>query len=156
MELKTRNQIREVAKILPGFLQPRPLSKQQRLTAWAEALEREGARRLRTLHEMEYAPPGVREKLRATDSPLSVAFADERLRAEGLAGDTVGDATGFFGISEMELHDILCFCHFGETMLADEAAARVRIAARQAEAPAALGFANRLRSALIATLRPSY
>ena len=157
MEPKTRSQILEVAKILPGFLQPRPLSNQQRLSLWAEALERQGVRRLRTLHEIEYTPAGVREKLRAPDSPLSVAFADETLRAEGLAGDTVGDATGFFGISEMELHDILCYCHFGETMFAVEAAKRVRVAAEHmAPTPTALSFANRLRMALAATLRPPH
>ena len=61
---------------------------------------------------------------------MSVAFNEPRLRAEGLAGDTIGDATAFFGISEMELHNILCFCHSGETMSAEMAAARVRAAAR--------------------------
>jgi hypothetical protein len=157
MEHKTRSQIREVAKILPSFLQPRPLSKHERLKLWAEALEREGSRRLRTLHEIEYAPRGAREKLRAPDSPLSVAFADRRLRAEGLSGDTVGDATAFFSISEMELHDILCFCYFGETMSAEGAAARVRIAARQAGGATipSRGFADSLRVALTAMVRPS-
>jgi hypothetical protein len=158
MEHKTRSQILEVAKILPSFLQPRPLSKQARLTLWAEALEREGSRRLRTLHEIEYAPRGLREKLRAPDSPLSVAFADQRLRAEGLFGDTVGDATAFFGISDMELHDILCFCYFGETMSAEGAAARVRIAARQAAGgtTTSRGFGDSLRAALTAIVRLSY
>ena len=72
--------------------------------------------------------------MRADDSPLSVAFSDPRLRAEGLAGDTIGDAAAFFGISERELHNIVCFCHSGETMSAETAAARVRIVAtREAE-----------------------
>jgi len=71
--------------------------------------------------------------VRADDSPLSVAFADQRLRAEGLAGDTVGDATAFFSINEMELHNILCFCHYGETMSAKMAATRVRAAATPSE-----------------------
>ena len=38
----------------------------------------------------------------------------------------MGDAIGFFGVSELELHNILCFCHYGETMSAETAAARVR------------------------------
>jgi len=67
--------------------------------------------------------------LRADDSLLTVAFNDPRLRAEGLAGDTVGDAVAFFGISERELHDIVCFCHHGATMAADAAAAQIRAAA---------------------------
>jgi hypothetical protein len=130
MEHKTLDEIRDVADILPGWLRARPLSTRERLERWAEALEHEGGRRFKTLFEIEYAPPAKRAALRADDSPLSVAFNDPRLRAEGLAGDTVGDATAFFGISERELHDILCFCYHGETMSADMAAARVRIAAR--------------------------
>jgi hypothetical protein len=130
MEYKTRDEIRDVVDILPSCLQTRTLSKRERLELWVEALEREGGRCLRTLFEIEYAPPTERAGVRADDSPLSVAFADQRLRAEGLTGDTVGDATAFFGISEMELHNILCFCHYGETMSADMAAARVRAVAK--------------------------
>jgi len=133
MEHKTRDEIRDVADILPSCLQARPLSKRERLELWVEALEREAGRRLRTLFEIEYVPAAERAGLRADDSPLSVAFNEPRLRAEGLAGDTIGDATAFFGISEMELHNILCFCHSGETMSAEMAAARVRAAARCAE-----------------------
>ena len=40
MEHKTRNQIRDVADILPSYLQTHPLSKRERLELWAEALER--------------------------------------------------------------------------------------------------------------------
>ena len=129
MEHKTRDEIRDVVDILPSCLQTRSLSKRERLELWVEALEREGGRRLRTLFEIEYLPSAERAAVRADDSPLSVAFADQRLRAEGLAGDTVGDATAFFSIDEMELHNILCFCHYGETMSAGMAAARVRAAA---------------------------
>jgi hypothetical protein len=39
MEHKTRDEIREVANILPSFLQPRLLSKRERLEVWAESLE---------------------------------------------------------------------------------------------------------------------
>jgi hypothetical protein len=134
MEHKNRDQIRDVADILPSCLQARPLSKRERLELWVEALEREGGRRLRTLFEIEYVPAAKRAGLRADDSPLSVAFSEPRLRAEGLAGDTIGDAAAFFGISERELHNIVCFCHSGETMSAETAAARVRAAAiREAE-----------------------
>jgi len=129
MEYKTLNDIRDVADILPTWPSARPLSKGERLERWAEALEREGERRLKTLFEIEYALPGERAVLRADDSALTVAFNDPRLRAEGLAGDTVGDAVVFFGISEWALHDILCFCHHGATMGADAAAIRVRAAA---------------------------
>jgi hypothetical protein len=41
----------------------------------------------------------------------------------------VGDAIAFFGVSELELHNILCFCDYGETVSAETAAARVRAVA---------------------------
>lgn len=129
MEHKTLDKIRDTADILPSWLSPRPLSKFERLERWAAALEREGGRHLRTLFEIEHAPPVKRAALRADDSLLTVAFNDPWLRAEGLAGDTVGDAVAFFGISEKELHDILCFCHHGATMAANTAAAQIRAAA---------------------------
>lgn len=131
MEHKTLEQIRDVADILPDRPRARPLSKRQRLERWADVLEREGARRLKTLREIEYAPPGEREALRADDSPLSVAFNDPRLRADGLAGDTVGDAAAFFGLGPMQLHAVLCTCHHGATIAADTAAERIRTAVRQ-------------------------
>ncbi len=134
MEHKTLDKIRDVADILPDWLAPhpqsnRPLTKSERLYRWAAALERQGGRRLRTLFEIEYAPPLERSGLRADDSLLTVAYNDPQLRAEGLAGDRVGDAVAFFGVSERELHDIVCFCHHGPTIAADTAAAQIRAAA---------------------------
>jgi hypothetical protein len=128
MQYKTIEELRRVADILPERPRARPLSKRERLERWAVALEREGDRRLNTLRDIEYVPPQERAGLRADDSPLTVAFNDPRLRAAGLAGDRVGDAVAFFGISAMELHDILCFCHHGSKMSAAAAAARVRAA----------------------------
>lgn len=129
MEHKTLDEIRAVADIQPSWCGSRPLTKCERLERWAEVLERQGGRRLKTLFEIEYLSRAERAVLRAADSPLSVAFGDARLRAAGLAGDTIGDAVAFFEVSEMEMHRILCFCHHGETMSADAAAARVRAAA---------------------------
>src|SRR5262249_57347251 len=128
MKHKILEEISDVADVLPANLGTHPLSKRERLERWAEALEREGGRRLKTLFELEYAPRAERATQRADDSPLSVAFRDARLRAEGLAGDTVGDAATFFGLTEMELHNIMCFCHHGATMAADMAAVRGRAA----------------------------
>ena len=134
MEHKTRNQIRDVADILPSYLQTHPLSKRERLELWAEALERQGVRRLRTLFEIEYLPAAERALVRADGSPLSIAFSEPRLRAEGLAGDTIGDVAAFFGISERQLHDIVCYCHSGETVLAQTVAMRIRaVVTKEAE-----------------------
>jgi hypothetical protein len=129
MEHKSLDKVRDVADILPNWLSPRPMSKCERLTCWAEALEREGPRQLNTLFQVEYAPAERRAISRADDSLLTVAFNDLRLRAEGLAGDTMGDAVAFFGISERQMHDIVCFCHHGPTIAANTAAAQIRAAA---------------------------
>jgi hypothetical protein len=128
MEYRTREKIR-AAEILPSWLSARPMSKAERLKIWAAALDREGDRQLNTLFQLEYLPPAKRAQLRADESLLSVAFADPRLRAEGLAGDTMGDAVAFFGVSERELHDIVCFCHHGPAITARTAAAQIRSAA---------------------------
>jgi hypothetical protein len=129
MEHKMLYEFRDIADIVPTCLGARRLSKRERLERWAEALEREGGRRLRTLFEIEHAPRAERATQRAEDSPLSIAFRDAQLRSDGLAGDTVGDAVTFFGLSDTELHNILCFCHHGATITADMAAMRVRAAA---------------------------
>lgn len=128
MEYRTRERFR-AAEILPSWLSARPMSKTERLSCWAEALDREGDRQLNTLFQLEYLPRAKRAMMRADDSLLSVAFADPRLRAEGLAGDTMGDAVAFFGVSEHELHDIVCFCHHGPAITARTAAAQIRNAA---------------------------
>ena len=128
MEYRTREKIR-AAEILPNWLSARPMSRSDRLKTWAAALDREGDRQLITLFQLEYLPLARRAQLRADDSLLSVAFADPRLRAEGLAGDTMGDAVAFFGVSERELHDIVCFCHHGPAITARTAAAQIRSAA---------------------------
>jgi hypothetical protein len=83
MEHKNRDQIRDVADILPNYLQVGPLSKRERLEIWVEALEREGGRRLRTLFEIEYAPAAKRAELRANDSSLSVAFSERQTANRG-------------------------------------------------------------------------
>src|SRR5919199_5210082 len=109
------------------------LSRGERLERWAELLEREPERRLRALHGIEYGTPYERLTYRADGSPLSVAYADPVLRAAGLEGDTVGDAAEFFGLSHRQLHDLLCFCHYGGTVSAATAAAQVRVFARQGD-----------------------
>ena len=132
MEHKTLDKLRNVAEIAPNWLGARQLSRAERLECWADALEGEAGKRLTTLFEIEHQPPAKRAALRADDSLLTVAFNDPRLRAEGLAGDTVGDAVAFFGVSERDLHEIVCFCHHGPTIAARTAAAQIcRAAVRQ-------------------------
>ncbi len=109
------------------------MPKRQRLERWAEALERAPQRRLRSLYETEYASRRRRYALREVNSPLTIAFQDPVLRAEGLRSDRYGDTLKFFELSHGELHHIVCYCHHGPTMTPKAVACRVRAAAGQTE-----------------------
>jgi hypothetical protein len=87
----------------------------------------------------------ARDDMRADDSPISVAFADPVLRAAGLKNDTYGEGKRFFEITDWQLHDILCFCHFGATMTAETAAWGVRAANAGRSGP---GLFLRMRQAI--------
>lgn len=102
------------------------LSRRERLDRWAELLERDPDRLLKTLDEIEWKPKAERRQMRADGSALSVAYADPILSADGLASDRFGDAVRFFQISEYDAHIVLCSCHGGESMRSEEAARRVR------------------------------
>ena len=75
--------------------------------------------------------PGCARVCARTKSALTLAFADPLLRAQGLAGDTYGDAQRFFGISQRALHEIVCYCHYSTAAAAArDVAVRVREVAR--------------------------
>lgn len=112
-------------------IDPEKLSRRERLERWAMALERLGKARLRTLRETEHQTWHDRQKLRADGSPLTVAFEEPVLRSAGLKDDTFGEATRFFNLSDWELHNVLCYCHFGDTVSAREVATRVRTMQQQ-------------------------
>ena len=114
---------------LKGFgdvIRPQKLSKKELLERWALALEKRKGARLCTLRETEYKPVKEQLALRQENSPLTVAFEDPVLRSAGLVNDTFGEAARFFGLSNSQLHKLVCYCHFGETVAAETVAARVR------------------------------
>lgn len=100
------------------------LSRRQRLERWAAVLERHRGE-LQSLHGTEYQSRSTRAAMRADNSPLTVAFDDPVLRAEGLKSDRLGDAERFFGLSAREAHEILCYCHAGWSMSPRVASIRV-------------------------------
>ncbi len=150
MEYKTVAQLEPVAEI--GASPPSPaLARSERLERWAELLEQEPNRRLKTLRQTEYEPQFRRDAMVRDYSPISVAFADPVLRAAGLKDDTYGEAKRFFGLTDRELHDVLCYCHHGETIVAATAAGVIRgISSRVAAATSAPkpGFLGRVRQFL--------
>jgi len=123
MEYKTVEQIGRVAEV---HVEQPLMSRSERLQRWAELLERQPDRRLNTLFETEHQSQTMRETMRHVETPISVAVADPILRTAGLANDTYGEAKRFFDISDRELHNILCYCHYGATLSAVTAARSVR------------------------------
>ncbi|MCX8568924.1 hypothetical protein [Aminobacter sp. MET-1] len=105
-----------------------PMTRKERLERWADLLERQPERRLGTLSGTEYAPPEARLTMRAQGSPITVAFEDPAFRAAGLNDDSYGEARRFFDLSDRQLHNIVCYCHFGDAVRGGSAARQVRAA----------------------------
>ncbi len=132
MKLKTLEELKQVADVCPPLTRDR-MSKRQRLERWAEVLELAPQCYLRSLYETEYGSQPRRYALREDNSPLTVAFQDPVLRAEGLRSDQYGDALEFFELPDDELHHIVCYCHHGPTMAPKAVAGRARAAAGKME-----------------------
>ncbi len=135
-------EIRTVANVNLEYAHPLPVTRRERLKRWAELLERCEGRALSTLHETEFQPAKERALMRADNSPLSVAFADPVLRAAGLTDDSYGETRRFFELSDNQLHQLVCHCHFGTTVNASTAAHYVRTLIAAGDRP---GFLARLR-----------
>ena len=133
MKYRSLEQIAPDADVHPGT----GMSRRERLERWAELLEQQSERRLSTIEGTEFGSRREREAKRADNSPLTVAFEDPVLRAEGLRSDRVGDAVEFFDLSHDELHSLVCYCHHGLTVAPGTVAVRVRRMARQGK-PATL------------------
>ncbi|PDT17705.1 hypothetical protein CO670_05940 [Rhizobium sp. J15] len=125
MEQYALEQLKTVAKVSTTFKRLE-LTRRERIERWAESLERSPRPFLKTLHETEYQPIADRMALRDDDTPISVAFADPILRAAGMENDSYGEAKRFFELSDEQLHELVCFCHFGESVSAAAVARRVR------------------------------
>jgi hypothetical protein len=109
------------------------LSPRERLERWAEVLERHPAR-LRAIPDVEHGGRREREARHVDQSPLTVAYADPVLRAAGLGGDTIGAAAAFFGLSQAQLHHLVCGCRHGPTLEPQVTAAELRALTQRAEA----------------------
>jgi len=102
------------------------LSREERLQRWIDLLEADPKRRLSSLGEIEYKPPAERALLREDNSPLSVAYEDPVLRADGLSSDRLGDAMRYFALSDGQAHYALCSCLSGHAIEAGTCAQRLR------------------------------
>jgi hypothetical protein len=131
MEYKRFEDLREVAEVRDEATVV--LSRRERLERWAELLEKDPNRRLRSLGEIETRTRAERLEMRAPDSPLTVAFEDPVLRAAGLKSDKLGDAISFFELSEGQSHRLLCSCMNGWTMSSGKVARNVHRIAQPAK-----------------------
>ena len=138
---------------LEGFaavIRPQKLSKKELLERWALALEMRKGARLCTLRETEHKPVKERAALQQENSPLTVAFEDPVLRSAGLTSDRFGEVARFFGLSHWQLHDVVCNCHFGETVAAEVVAARVRRLSARSRSFATFAYAYAIAAVLLA------
>lgn len=135
MQHKTLEELDRVADVLSSGRRQKQksMSKKQRLERWAEALDHRKGTVLKSLVRTEFASRRERDFMREDNSPLTVAFEDPVLRVEGLKSDRLGDATRFFGLSHAEAHRILCYCHYGATILPETVSRCVRATAMQAD-----------------------
>jgi hypothetical protein len=105
------------------------LSRRARLARWAVVLKRADQRLLEPLRFVEFYAPAARARLRGEQTPITLAYADPVLRDAGLAGDSLGDAQTFFGLTDDETHFIVCDCRWHGRMTGSRAARRVRAVA---------------------------
>jgi hypothetical protein len=112
----------DLVKSLDGIA---PMSRRERLTRWANALEKHGGS-LNALSQIEYLSPDERRAYRGTNTPLTVAFNDAALREEGLTSDRLGDAMDFFEMTAEDAHRLLCDCHYMGSMTGSGLAHRIR------------------------------
>lgn len=107
------------------------MSRRQRLERWARILQREPGRLVIMLNEIEHITGTSWSAARADRSAIALAFADPLFRREGLAGDTLGDAETFFGLSRRQAHHLLCACHLGPVASAGQISERISALARR-------------------------
>jgi hypothetical protein len=146
MEHRTSAEFKGYATVI----RPQELSKKELLERWALALEKRQDSHLCTLRETEHKLPKEQATLREENSPLTVAFEDPVLRSAGLASDQFGEVARFFELSPWQLHDVVCSCHFGETVAAEVVAARVRHLSARTRSFTAFACTYALAAALLA------
>jgi hypothetical protein len=128
MHHRTLEEISQVATIEPAPPQTRMAVRRQRLHRLADLLDAYPGQ-ITLLSRIEYVSASERMAMRRDSSPLALAYADGEFRRSGLAGDTLGDATAFFHLSEGEIHTLFCDCHYGPSVDARAIAGRTRAVA---------------------------
>ncbi len=132
MQYKSLEEVRSAATVLsvPSSAQERRRQRRARLERFAAVLEQH-AGHINLFSRVEYLSAAERAPLWVENSPLTIAYRDPVLRAQGLAGDRMGDAVEFFDLSAREVHHFLCDCHVAGPITSRMTAARVRAIAQR-------------------------
>jgi hypothetical protein len=129
MEQRT---IAEVAKSAQVFstAETARAQRRERLERLARLLDEHNGP-VQMLTQIEYLRRAERLLLRRDGSPLTIAYKDPVFRAQGLAGDRLGDAMAFFSLDDREAHHLFCDCHYRTGVSSNVIADQVRaVAAR--------------------------
>ncbi|MEW9310668.1 hypothetical protein [Labrys neptuniae] len=121
------DELRLKADILPLQSEPRLLTRAERRERWAQLLDRHDVP-LIPFQRIETYSKTARGSLRVDHGPVALAYDDPVLRADGLAGDTLGDACAYFELSPGLAHRLLCDCQYRGTMTGPKVAAKLRAA----------------------------
>jgi hypothetical protein len=125
MKHETLDALRLRAELLSLHGEITRLSRRERLRRWADVVEQHPGQ-LRPFFRIEYLSPAERRELRGEDTPLTVAYNDPILRADGLQSDRLGDGLAYFDIPEHVGHRLLCDCHYNGAMTGQNVASRLR------------------------------
>lgn len=147
MERATRGHLSTKAAVFPNCPLSDVQSYEQRLERWSGLLGREPHRLLSTFPGTEFMDKHIRDAMSCPNSAITVAFEDPVLREAGLADDSYGTAKKFFGLSDAQMHWILCYCHHGTAIHAGVLTAVVRAVIPK---PPRLGFFGWLRDTFAA------
>jgi len=123
------DELRLKADVVPLKTERTRMTRGERLERWAVVLEQHPGVLVPFLRVESYPRP-ERKYLRDNGTPMTLAFEDAGLRADGLAGDTFGDACAYFELSNGQAHRLLCDCHYRGTMTGTKVAARLRAVAK--------------------------
>lgn len=128
MEQRT---IAEVAKSAQVFstAETARAQRRERLERLARLLEEHDGP-VQMLTQIEYLRRAERLLLRRDGSPLTIAYKDPVFRAQGLAGDRLGDAMTFFALDDREAHHLFCDCHYRTGVSSQVIGAQVRAVAQ--------------------------
>ena len=129
MEPRTIAEVAKSAQIYSSAETART-QRRERLERLARLLEDHNGP-VQMLTQIEYLRRPERLLLRRDGSPLTIAYRDPVFRAQGLAGDRLGDAMAFFALDDREAHHLFCDCHYRTGVSSQVIATQMRAVAQR-------------------------